>query len=862
MNIKNALAGFLKEEPRRSGRLEAIRFMRRYATRNRPMTHYRLQGPAVDAVPLLLRKAGLEDGRDFKVEKSAASDRTAKLWWLDGANVASFMLACSGESAVEPDGLSPFDRAYAAVLCGESDEIIAGTVRDATVGVDVAAAPAAASAGPATTSGMVRAQSEAIRRAIVTAVENGLHSGVSPNAKEFGEEFRRIALAESEIGVFVPSLSDIEFYVRVCKGKTLRNGPDDLVFAPYSGLHTVARSFGFGDNVPIGRLLDAPLFITLDGNGNPMVGYVSARADDVVKCPADKVGVVLVANAPLVIGVQSAANQVAAASFAMIRRRDFWEYVTWLYREAFPGFGVELTRYHSVGHYNLGKSYADFFVAGSGEDPMVSHVGRCSPDLLSAVAMFAVVIAPRVRRGPFDVFSYPNVNVNVVSGAPDRPDLSGVRITDDELPSEWYAITHVGGSVLDKDETWYRFQYGDADRQAQLNSFREWSEDTFSVPQDVGNLCSVANNPYLQADVGPDSASFSTMSSLLSGIIAAVKHWYGESERVPLRDWGGEDLRGCHTKGSLVSAVYSGLWSNGSRTNLGEYSDGSGFPMVRGYAMDELVTNGSFIRDARDEFTKLVDRLSNRDTDEQSALPPTVDSVRCSLIVETNVDSAEFSRRASADPEAAVVLARKLQFLFVSSVLFRKDDPFGVLNGDDIPVPESAYHEIASQLARDNVPNGTQPFGFMRKNAASLADSCVKVEFRDDSFGRVYAVFTLGGAGADVARYMFRHHAGLPVPGCSEAEKAFRSADDENVVYVCDWTSRESADELIRKVLRRTGTSGNVCGVGSRDIPPGASRPLVCASLAGVPDHGSPSRSWFSDANAMAYVPSQDVGMY
>ena len=39
MNLKSAIAGFLTEEPRRSGRLEAIRFIRRYATRTRPFTH-------------------------------------------------------------------------------------------------------------------------------------------------------------------------------------------------------------------------------------------------------------------------------------------------------------------------------------------------------------------------------------------------------------------------------------------------------------------------------------------------------------------------------------------------------------------------------------------------------------------------------------------------------------------------------------------------------------------------------------------------------------------------------------------------------------------------------------------------------
>ena len=175
MNLKSAIAGFLTEEPRKSGRLEAIRFIRRYATRARPFTHYRLQGPAVDAVPLLLRKAGLEDGTDFRVDRSAASDRTAKLWWLDGGGVADFMAACDVETDAREDGLSPLDHAYASVLRGAADDSIVGAFTDASVG-EVTAGSSASRPLPASTACLVLEQSTAIRRAIVSCVEGGLHA--------------------------------------------------------------------------------------------------------------------------------------------------------------------------------------------------------------------------------------------------------------------------------------------------------------------------------------------------------------------------------------------------------------------------------------------------------------------------------------------------------------------------------------------------------------------------------------------------------------------------------------------------------------------------------------------------------------
>lgn len=852
MNLKSAIAGFLAEEPRRSGRLEAIRFIRRYATRTRPFTHYRLQGPAVDAVPLLLRKAGLEDGTDFRVDRSAASDRTAKLWWLDGSGVADFMAACAVETDAREDGLSPLDHAYASVLRGAGDDSIAGAFTDASVGAGTPRA--AARPLPTGTADFVLDQSRAIRRAIVSCVESGLHTEAGGNAGAFGGAIADLASSENGSGAFLPSLAELEFYVRIIRGKSHEHGPSDLVFSPYSTMHTVARTFAVGDAVPVGNLLDAPLYELLAGTDNPMNGYFSNSGNDLKSSSDGRPFVLAVGNAPIACGHPLATNVVGAAEFAAVRQRDFWDYVRWLYEESFVGFCAELTKFHSVGYHN-----GSVGISAGTSTGVLSRVDRADPVYMTAVAMYAIVISPRIRRNQFYRPLYASPDVRVVRGTPERPDLSAVAVTDAELAVEWFAITHVGGTKLPEGEDWYRYRCDDSTRQAQLDGFRRWTEELRSDPTLSGRLCSVQGNPYLHPDVTPDSAVFSPMSSLVSGVIAAFKSWNGENERVPLRNWRGADPSGCHTRGSLVTAVYSGMWSaGGSRTVIGDFHDGDGFPMVNGADLHEVCDDG-FLDGGQAPMTRLVGRLSTGETLEQIAEPPADGTRKCSLILETNVDADAFVRRTREDPDGASAFLRKVEYLFVSSLLFRNDDPFCVLNGDAVPHPGGLIDKVIGELRNRNVNVQYLDPG-AELNIASIASRCVSVTFREDSEGRLYVLFTLSGCGERMARYLYRLHCGMPLAGSQELEEAFLASSGRNVVYVSDERSVETAREIIRKscaVLPVDGlTHTDNC------LKPGATRPLVCRSMENVCPGDAPCREWFLSRGAGEYVPSLDVGAY
>ena len=853
MNLKSAIAGFLTEEPRRSGRLEAIRFIRRYATRTRPFTHYRLQGPAVDAVPLLLRKAGLEDGTDFRVDRSAASDRTAKLWWLDGSGVADFMAACAVETDARDDGLSPLDHAYASVLRGEDDGSIAGAFTDASVG-EVTARPAVSTPRPTSTADLVLEQSMAIRRMIVSCVESGLHTEAGGNAGAFGGALADLASHENDSGAFLPSLAELEFYVRVIRAVSSEHCPGDLVFSPYTETHTVARTFAVGDAVPVGNLLDAPLYELLAGTDNPMNGYFSNSGNGLKSSSDGRPFVLAVGNAPIACGHPLATNVVGAAEFVAVRPRDFWDYVMWLYKESFVGLFAELTKFHSVGYHNGSVGLSAGISTG-----VLSRVDRADPVYMTAVAMYAVVLSPRIRRNQFHRPLYAPPDVSVVRGTPEKPDLSAVAVTDAELAAEWFAITHVGGTKLPEGEDWYRYRCDDSTRQAQLDGFRRWTEELRSDPTLSGRLCSVRGNPYLHPDVTPDSAEFSPMSSLVSGVIAAFKSWNGENERVPLRDWRGADPSGCHTRGSLVTAVYSGMWTVGkSRATIGVFSAGEGFPAVSGVTLHDVSADG-FRIGTQASMTMFVERLSDRETLEQIAEPP-ADGVRiCSLILETNVDADAFVRMAREDPDGASEFLRKVEHLFVSSLLFRNDDPFCVLNGDAIPHPGELIDKVVGELRSRNV-NAQYLDPGVELNIASIASRYVSVTFREDSEGRLYVLFSLSGCGERMARYLYRLHCGMPLAGSPELEEAFRADSERNVVYVSDERSIETAREILRKSCAVRPVDGLVHT--DNCLRPGATRPLVCRSMENVCPGDAPCREWFLSRGAGEYVPSIDVGAY
>lgn len=858
MNLKKALAGFLKEEPRRSGRLEALRFVRRYAHTTRPATHYRLQGPAVDAVPLLLRKAGLEDNKDFKVEKSAASDRTAKLWWLDGSRASEFISSCTAESYTGSSGLTLVEEAYCEAYAKASDEVILSKIRDANANADAEDATVTRTVDTGVT-GLVSSRSKNIRTDIIRILGTDPEAACmsSENAKAFWPEILESCARGEEHDEFMPSLSVLEFYVRIILGKSFCRGasvPSDLIFAPVDDYHTVARPIVRGERVPVAHLMDAPLFETMEPEGgNPMDGYFSNTADVVLKSAEGRPGVLAVVNAPLACGNPAATNKVKAAEFAFVSRDLFWAYVRWVYAEAYHGLFVELTLHHTMGIHNESPAYGDLALSYTDEEPLHAHIARANTEMLTATAMLALVIT---KTEPVDrsCLRYENPSITVLRGTPETPSLGDNHIRESELVAEWFAMTHFGASVLPGKGRWYYYHHTDAERDEQLRAFRNFTSVLAATPKLVGAYCSVADNAYLHPSFENEVASFTPMSSLVSGAVGALKYWYGSTLDVPLAKWGAEDPRNCHTEGTLVTAVYSGMWGDASPSidDDGRRS----FPIVHGRELCEFVGMG-LRQDERAAFTKFVDRISSRDFYDQVSSAPGSD--KCSLVLETNVKADAFRNMAESDLENAKVLVRKLKYLFVNSLVFRGESPFEVLNGETVVIDTDRLGTIREELELDNV-DMTDAIGENPSyGVADLADNYVSVTFHEDSFGRLYIVFTVTGDAVSLARLMFRGYCGIRVASEKDAVERWTRPDEARTVFVADEESYESACEVIRKATAALG--GPTDFTRGRLAVAGMIRPLVSYRMRNVRFNEAPAREWFLSENGGDYIPSTDVRM-
>ena len=214
---------------------------------------------------------------------------------------------------------------------------------------------------------------------------------------------------------------------------------------------------------------------------------------------------------------------------------------------------------------------------------------------------------------------------------------------------------------------------------------------------------------------------------------------------------------------------------------------------------------------------------------------------------------------AREDPDGASAFLRKAEYLFVSSLLFRNDDPFCVLNGDAVFHPGVLLEKVSGELRSKNV-NAPYLDPGVELNIESIADRYVSVSFREDSEGRLYLLFSLSGCGERMARYLYRLHCGMPLAGSPELEEAFRANSEGNVVYVSDERSIETAREIIRKSCAVRPVEGLIHT--ENCISTGAARPLVCRSMENVCPGDAPCREWFLSRDAGEYVPSIDVGTY
>lgn len=587
-----------------------------------------------------------------------------------------------------------------------------------------------------------------------------------------------------------------------------------------------------------------------------MEGYFSNLAETVLKSADGHPGVLAVVNAPLTCGSPEASNQVQAAEFAFISRGSFWNYVKWIYCEAYRGLNVELTSHHSMGVHSSSIAYGDYVVSSEDQDPLEGHISRADSRFWTATAMFALVIMKQASvHLPWSQPQYSIPDISVLRGTQQTPDLGENHVREFELAAEWFMMTHVGADPLPKKGSWYYYRWTAEDRESHLRAFRSYVSDLVSNPRDIGAHCSVAGNSYLHPSLENETATFTPMSSLVSGVIGAVKYWYGANLDVPLAGWDGRDPRGCHTEGVLVSAVYSGMWGNLSAAATD--SDRTAFPVLRGYSLSEILDSG-FRSDESLAFTRLIDRLSSGDFLDQ--VTAAWGSDKCSLVLETNVRADAFRDRVLADPEKARDLVRKLQFLFVDSMVYRDETPFKVLNGDAVKIDTNRLQGVIDALVAEHVVISDVLGDSPSFDVADIADKFVSVSFREDSFGRLYIVFTATGNAVELARLMYRRYCGFHPASERVASTRWTAPDSDRTVYVSDERSYDSACEIIRKAVRNLGGPLDFDDNDSHVVP-GRIRPLVSCRMIGVSLNRAPTRNWFLSANAGDYTPSRDVYM-
>lgn len=431
IDIRESMRAFLGKERRMSRRLGAVTFVRRYAERGRPVTNYRLSGPSVEAVPEFLESAGLRKGEDFTVLVSSSDKYTAKVVWPEtGGRGPEFVEGCLAQNG-DGNGFDPCLEAYAAIVSGSTDEEILSRFRECrTENGTAGAAVAETATGFAS---RIAARSAEIMGKLKECFESG-----ERDPDEYDNGILRLANAFSlqEKIPFVLPLAVIEWYVRRNYG-----GPWFSLEPLFLGrnvndhsMKTLARPVKSGETVPLGGLLEAPLFMLTGnaGDADPLRGYVT---DDPSEIPAGESDAVLAfVNSPI------AAHSAESGEFLVNKRPAFWNYVKGLYAIAYRTKAT-LTYGSRIGVPMENLPSDEFGVMREDSDTSRGHDSRYNP-LLGPLAMFGVLLSDTSEFDDAWIRNLRPAGIKFV-----KPDDCGEyfrdrRMSETDAAAEWFALTH------------------------------------------------------------------------------------------------------------------------------------------------------------------------------------------------------------------------------------------------------------------------------------------------------------------------------------------------------------------------------------------------------------------------------------
>ena len=335
--------------------------------------------------------------------------------------------------------------------------------------------------------------------------------------------------------------------------------------------------------------------------------------------------------------------------------------------------------------------------------------------------------------------------VNQTSEIASEDMFSANRITSSEIPAEWFAMTHL---KCRSDKLTHNY-ITDSVRNSNTVEAKAMYAKLMKNPSSAARACSVSKSSAFSISrdrYGGNltGASTGAFVASISGVLRIAFSKAGATS-IPLKTakFSGKDPHQLHEKGTIATAVYSGVVTDQSKS-LHQWLEGDGsdaFPVIP--------TDPS-----PSDWTSFIERLPESEAMFRAA-PITNGYFRFINIVETNVDYDAFMSAIKDKPETESLI-RKAAVMFLA---YRYYTPDNVIC-DNNPccstyfMEEIIKKESGGRPASDAL-GGIDP-NSLAKFSSWTAGKDVIVTFHKDSYGRLYIVVELNGIHMLLARYFYR----------------------------------------------------------------------------------------------------------
>ena len=394
-----------------------------------------------------------------------------------------------------------------------------------------------------------------------------------------------------------------------------------------------------------------------------------------------------------------------------------------------------------------------------------------------------------------EAFATPVPTVKVVNSATaiaSEDMFSENRITRSEIPAEWFAMTHLKSRDA---KTTYNY-IPDSVRNSNTVEAKAMYAKLMKNPSSATRACSVSKSSAFSVSSdrhrggilveAPSGAFVASVSGVLR--IAFSK---AGATSIPLKAarFPGKDPHQLHEKGTIATAVYSGIVTDQSKS-FNSWLEGDGSD-----AFPAIPTDPS----AKD-WTSFIERLPESGAMFRAA-PVTKGYYRFITIVETNVDYDAFMSAIKDKPETESLI-RKAAVTFLA---YRYYSPDSVICDNDPCCSTYFMEELIKKESggyTKDVLGGVDPDSLTTRFSSWTAGKDVIVEFHKDSYGRLYIAVELNGVHMLLARYYYRCQNGLNILSANYVSKHLAgTVTPKGTVLVRDTFGSMTRTEALRYAI-------------------------------------------------------------